>query len=80
MTKETLEETVELNKQIADIIIKANIKNIAWAKKYWRFKFKTADLFEEAEQELLDMINYTSLQIIKMREIKLALKENENET
>lgn len=72
---------IKLYESIRDAVPFWDIFNLALTrqrrgvKEYGESSFMDLDLFEEAEQELLDNIVYSYLQIVKMRTIKKKITE-----
>lgn len=68
----TQPKTVEF--LIAEIDEACNKRLKAGEKEYGRLTFFTHDCLIEAEEELLDLINYAKFQIIKLRTLRQKLE------
>jgi len=67
---ENNESSFMSNHQINTMKDKLEQKNIEWYKKYWEFKFENNNMYQMIEEEILDAINYSCYELIKLEKIE----------
>ena len=58
-------------KDYGTLAVKLQDKNIAGYKKYWEFKFEDNNMYQMAEEEILDAINYMCYELIKLEKLSI---------
>lgn len=58
-----------------ELIEKLRTKNIKGFLKYGEFKFENNDMYQMAEEEILDAINYMSYEVVKISHLDFPNKE-----
>lgn len=75
LIEEPVDAQLEQGICIEEFKEKLRNKNIKGYKKYWEFKFENNNMYQMAEEEILDAINYICYELIKLK--KLDNKDSE---
>jgi hypothetical protein len=62
---------------VVDIYNEAYKRKVAGAKTYGEESYLTKDNLKEAEEELLDLINYASFEIVKLRRLRERIDKSQ---